>query len=377
MYGNLQEIDLGSILKIIEVSQKTGVLTIETLSLLGKKSNVYFIFCCLGRIVYIGNDSEDCQNLVRLQDYLRYYKVEENLCSLVTPSILGSQIAEYETILFLLEKQIISPFQLKKTLQNLIEESLFDLLSLSQGSFTWRENFSLQPQLISHKIRLLLYKINRQLQLWKQYYPYITDSSQCPIIEDQTKLSTALNKDVYSSLSRWMDGKTSLKQLARYLNRDLVTIGKAIYPCVEKGWLTLLDSSNNSDTNSQPSQNIKELICICKNSTIIEQLEQIKMKFNCQYFIFDSAEQMLGKILEIKPIFIIYDGDYLSTKDADVFRMLRANPNLANIPIFIFINNNQNSLNLFLNFRVPNVQYFPESLSSQDLLSLVKPYFDQ
>lgn len=374
MYGNLQEIDLGSILKIIEVSQKTGVLTIETLSLLGKKSNLYFIFCCLGRIVYIADDSEDCQNLLRLQDYLRYYKVEENLASVVTPSIFSSPIAEYETILFLLEKQIISPFQLKNTVHNIIEESLFDLLSLSQGNFYWQENFNLQPQLISQKIRLLLYKINRQLQLWEQYYPYITDSSQCPLIEDPLKLSTALNKDVYSSLSRWMDGKTSLKQLARYLNRDLITIGKAIYPCVEKGWLTLLDSSNNSDSNSQAKSRIKQFICLSKNSRIIEQLEQIKTTFNCQYFIFDSAEQMLGKVLEIKPIFIIADGDYLTRKDGDVFRMLRANPNFANIPIFIFTNKNQNSLNLFLNLRETNIQYFPEFLSSQDLLSFFKPY---
>ncbi len=375
MYGNLQEIDLGSVLNFIERSQKTGVLTVDTLSLLGKKQSVYFIFCCLGRIIYIANDSEDCQNLVRLQDYLRYYKVKENLASLVPDSSRTSQIAEYETILFLLEKQIISPFQLKKTLQNIIEESLFELLSLSDGDFSWRGNFNLQPQLISQKIRLLLYKINRQLQLWKQYYPYITDSSQCPIIEDQSKLITALNENVYSSFSRWIDGKTSLKQLARYLNRDLVTIGKAIYPCVEKGWLTLLDSSNNLDPNSESFKTTKQFICLSKNTGIIESLEQIKTEFNCQYFIFDSAEQMLGKILEIKPVFILCDGDYLTTKDRNIFRMLRANPNLANLPIFIFTNNHQNFLDLFLNIGEPQIKYFPDSLSSQELLSLVKPYF--
>jgi twitching motility two-component system response regulator PilG len=40
-----------------------------------------------------------------------------------------------------------------------------------------------------------------------------------------------------NKLQHWADGKTTLRQLARYVNRDILTVAKAIYPYVQQGWL--------------------------------------------------------------------------------------------------------------------------------------------
>jgi twitching motility two-component system response regulator PilG len=64
-------------------------------------------------------------------------------------------------------------------------------------------------------------------------YPHIESPEQLLVLADTTRLNDALLASKVNKLQHWADGKTTLRQLARYVNRDILTVAKAIYPYVQ------------------------------------------------------------------------------------------------------------------------------------------------
>jgi twitching motility two-component system response regulator PilG len=150
---------------------------------------------------------------------------------------------EYGYIWSLLEQNIITPKVARNIIHRLVHETLFDLLSLHQGSFIFDLGAALVPQLTNLEIleiTVLVTKITKQVQEWKQLYPHIQSPEQLLVLADTTRLNDVLLASTVNKLQHWADGKTTLRQLARYLNRDILTVAKAIYPYVQQGWLQLV-----------------------------------------------------------------------------------------------------------------------------------------
>ena len=83
MQGNLNEIDIRSLLEIIELGQRTGLLWVETDNKSGKINNFHhshgqktqwFIFFDCGQIIYA---VEDRSGTSRIDDYLRHYRIKD------------------------------------------------------------------------------------------------------------------------------------------------------------------------------------------------------------------------------------------------------------------------------------------------------------
>jgi twitching motility two-component system response regulator PilG len=261
MQGTLNEIDIRSILQLIELGQRTGELLVEAYS--SHASNVggdasskgfafgrpyqeakprktagpfWFVFFLNGQIVYAA-DSEG--SLSRLRDYLRRYKANTALDNLELPSIASINAPEYGYLWALLENHVLTPAQGRSIIQSMVHETLFDLLSLHNGYFVFEVSPALAPQLTTLEIAPLVTKIMKQVQEWKQFHPHIQSPNQCPMITDEVKLRAVLPEKAFRTLNRWANGKTSLRQLARYLNRDILTVARAIYPYVQQGWVQL------------------------------------------------------------------------------------------------------------------------------------------
>ena len=225
MHGNLQDIDLSSLLDFVELKQKSGVLFIEKEPLSKTNTeNFYFIFFYLGKIVY-GGDQQSF-NLIRLQNYLSYYNLDEKLKLISTELITSLSMAEYEALILLSKKQVISRQQETDILAQIIKETLFSTLSLNRGFFSFNCYYYLQPQINTFQIEEFLPQVYSSLRQWKQCSGYIKSSEYCPIISDHLKLKAFFNDKLYQNLSSRIDGKTSFQQLARKFSSN-------------KKWLTI------------------------------------------------------------------------------------------------------------------------------------------
>ncbi|UWU50652.1 protein of unknown function (DUF4388) [Limnospira platensis C1] len=187
MQGSLNEIDIRSILQLVEVGQRTGQLMVEAYSPAASvvsekysdrlKSHCWLVFCSNGRIVYAG-ESEG--SLKRLRDYLYRYKLTEVLNELEVPSITAVNAPEYGYLWVLLEQNAITPTQGRSILHGMISETLFDLLSLHHGAFNFEMGSPLAPQLMTLQINTVLPKIMKQVQEWKTFHPHIQSPVSAP-----------------------------------------------------------------------------------------------------------------------------------------------------------------------------------------------------
>jgi len=394
MQGNLNEIDIYSILHLIELGQRTGQLWVESHNttyqgnkltpeeLPGSgsgesKPQSWFVFFLNGKIVY-------CQagdgRLSRISDYLRYHRVQKQLDDMRMASLESTNSPEYAYLWGLLEQNIIPPKVARTIIHGLVHETLFDLLSLHQGSFIFDLGAALVPQLTTLEITPLATKITKEVQEWKKLYPHIQSPEQLPILSDIGRLRYSLPEATVNKLQSWADGKTSLRQLARYLNRDILTIAKAIYPYVQQGWLQLT-YANTANQNPQPKTWQKSIsrqgriLCIEDTITICEAVELILKPKGYEAISITKPLEALSFVFKLKPDLILCDIAMPELDGYEICAMLRHSTAFRLIPI-IMLTGKDGFIDRVRARMIGATDYLTKPFADNELLMLVEKYIN-
>ncbi len=353
MQGNLSEIDIRSILQLIELGQRTGLLFIEAYSsynsnqFAGRYTEeslplTWFVFFINGQIIY---SQEGNTTVFRLRDYLRYYRIK--LQGEETPSTTDSEKSpfapEYGYLWRLLKEDIINPIQARSIIHGLVHETLFDLLSLREGNFIFELDKPLAPQLTTLEIAPLVSTVFKQVQEWKQLYPYIQSPDQCPILTDVKRLRSSLASSTVEKLQHWADGKTSLRQLARYLNRDVLILAKAIYPYVQHGFIHIVSQdtvpslTHKQDTveYSKENQQLQTIVCIDDAATICETVQSILQLQGYNAIAFTNPLEALNAVFQLQPHLILCDIVMPDLDGYELCAMLRHSSAFRLVPIIM------------------------------------------
>lgn len=382
MQGNLSEIDICSILQLIELGQRTGLLFVEAYT---EESlpRTWFVFFLNGQIVY---SVEANSSVFRLRDYLRYYRInlqgEEKLPT--TDSDKSLFAPEYGYLWRLLEQDIINPIQARSIIQGLVHETLFDLLSLREGNFIFELDKPLTPQLTTLEIAPLLNKVFKQVQEWKLLYPYIQSPDQCPVLTDVERLRSSLASSTVEKLQHWADGKTSLRQLARFLNRDVLTLAKAIYPYVQQHLIHIVSMENKSSLTdnhssleySQENRSIKGIVCIDDALAICETVQSILQPQGYNAIAFTNPLEALNRVFQLQPHLILCD---IVMPDLDGYQlcaMLRHSSAFRLVPI-IMLSAKSSYIDRAKANMVGATDYLTKPFESTELLLLIQKYLNK
>lgn len=386
MQGNLSEIDIRSILQLIELGQRTGELFVEAYTSTGSSTGTqptqrslagqsWYVFCFNGQIIYA---TQSAGSLFRLRDYLRRYKADTALDKIQVPYMASTNAPEYGYLWALLENHILTPAQGRNIIHSMIHETLFDLLSLHQGSFTFEMGPGLAPQLTSLEISSLLTKIVKQVQQWKQFHPHIQSPNQCPVISDPSELRVALPVNTFNTLRRWADGHTSIRQMARYLNRDVVTVAKAIYPFVQQGLVQVFYESsvapaNNKKEWSSPETKVPRVVCIDDDNIIRKTVESILNEHGYEATAIGNPLQALSLVFQLKPDLILCDIAMPELDGYEICAMLRNSSAFRQTPIVMLT-----GINGFID-RVKArmagaTEFYTKPFGESELLMLVEKY---
>ncbi|GAB1540825.1 response regulator [Scytonema sp. NUACC21] len=358
MQGNLDEIDIRSILQLIELGQRTGLLFVETNnsdnsknigvrdapnydSAANPKGQFWLLFFLNGQIIYATNSDSHWS---RLGDYLRHYRINVRLEEIQVPAVELLNVPEYGYIWVLLEQNIIKPLQASIIIQNLISEALFDLLSLHKGRFIFEVCPALNPLLTAWEISPLVTKITMQLQEWKQLYPFIQSPDQFPYLADMSQLESSLPKTTLNKLKLWADGKTSLRQLARYLNRDILTVAKVMYPYVEQGWIKFVYSVTNNYSRKTENhwQELeascrRRIVCIDEETAIGETVESTLRQQGYEAIALTDPIAALSRVFQLKPNLILCSATMLALDGYEICKMLRNSTAFRLLPIVMLV----------------------------------------
>ena len=140
MQGQLSELDIRSIFQLIDIGQQTGELYIESFD---GQANSWLVFFANGGILYAGRTNEQ---LNRLRDILHPLNLAIDWTNVNLSNLAPLRPPEYGALWWLLENSYITTQQARSVLYRLIEETLFEVISLHQGRFSFRFHASLSPQ---------------------------------------------------------------------------------------------------------------------------------------------------------------------------------------------------------------------------------------
>ncbi|WP_138498967.1 response regulator [Nostoc sp. PA-18-2419] len=389
MQGNLSEIDICSILQLIELGQRTGQLWVEAHSYRNNKPSgtivseytlkqqSWFVFFLNGQIIYCQQGES---SLSRISDYLRHYRVEMQLADKQIASLSSTDAPEYAYLWALLEQNIINPKIAASIIYNLVHETLFDLLSLHQGNFIFRQGAALAPQLHTLEITYFVIKITKELQEWKQLYPHIQSPEQLPVLSNKLQIESSLPAATVNKLQHWADGKTSLRQLARYLNRDILTVAKAIYPYVQQSWLQLVYSTTNKPDTHTDNWELKrksrgQIVCIDDAIAIGETVNSILQAQGYEAIVLTNPLEALSLIFQLKPDLILCDIAMSQLEGYEVCAMLRHSTAFRFTPI-IMLTGKDGFIDRVKASMVGATDYLTKPFTDTELLILVGKYIN-
>ncbi|WP_193199572.1 response regulator [Nostoc sp. MG11] len=389
MQGNLNEIDICSILQLIELGQRTGQLLVEAPSshhndkLDGEslgyrpKQQSWFVFFLNGKIIYC---QEGESRLSRISDYLHHYRVEMQLEEIQLACLSSTNAPEYAYLWALLERNIIQPKIAGSIIHGLVHETLFDLLSLHQGNFIFHQGTALAPQLNTLEIAPLVTTITKQVQDWKQLYPHIQSPEQLPVLADQVLLRSSLPAATLNKLQHWADGKTSLRQLARHLNRDILTVAKAIYPYVQQNWLQLVYSVTPKQENyikdRLEGNHRKRIVCIDDAIAIGETIESILQPQGYEAISLTNPLEALSLVFQLKPDLILCDITMPQLEGYEICAMLRHSTVFRLVPI-IMLTGKDGFIDRVRASMVGATDYLTKPFTDTELLMLIEKYISK
>jgi len=279
----------------------------------------------------------------RLRDYLRRYDVVDQLRYFNDSAIATNNNPEYAYLWLLLEKNILNPSQARNIISCMVQETLFELLNLRQGIFTFELGNALDPPMISFEMWPLITQITKQVQEWKQFHPHIQSPEQVMVITDEEKLQSTLSENLYQRLIFWANGKTSLRQLARYLHRDLPTVARGLYPYIEQGLLQVKNPTSAiapqnktpSPWDTFPSVRLPYITCIDDDLTVGKQVELMVSRQGYQILLITNPLDTFSQLFQHPPDLILCDITMPRLDGYEICAMLRHSIAFRQTPIIM------------------------------------------
>ncbi|NEQ44611.1 MAG: response regulator [Leptolyngbya sp. SIOISBB] len=385
MQGQLAEIDIRSILQLIELGQRTGELYVEaytplptvfgteTTATLTQSPHSWLVFFLNGQIVYAGTTDG---SLSRLRSYLHRYDLNNSLQDLDVPAIATFNSPEYGYLWALLENHTLTPEQGRQILNGMVQETLFDLLSLHQGTFVFKLSAGLSPQLTTFAISSLVATITTQIQAWKQFYPHIQSPHQCPTVIQKLQAHDSTDEKTTRML-RWMDGNTSIQQIARYLNKGVVTVAKGIYPYVRQSIIHLPDIPvalpQHESSEDWHATQVPRIVCVDDGVTIRQAIEQILDEHGYEATSIGNPLRALSLLFQLQPDLILCDIAMPELEGYQLCAMLRQSTVFRQTPI-IMLTGKDGFIDRVKARMAGATDYLTKPFGAHELLTLVEKY---
>ncbi|TVP67327.1 MAG: response regulator [Leptolyngbya sp. LCM1.Bin17] len=392
MQGYLSEIDIRSMLQLIELGQRTGELYLESYGTPGPKSlgqpgdidqefsdrgHSWLVFLANGQLVYAGTTDN---SLDRLWDHLQRYGLAQSLPDpSITSAIASFNSPEYGTLWALLEQHLITPDQGRSILSHMVHETLFDLLSLHHGAFIFQLGSALSPQLMTHKISDLVSGLTQQIQTWHQLHPNLQSPDQCPLLLDPAAFRASVSEAAYNRLSQWMDGQTSIRRIARYLNRDLVTVARSLLPAIQYGQISLVYGPLPSSLTAKPDngrswqQRLPRIVCIDDSLSIRQTVEQMLSGQGYEATSLGNPLKALGLLFQLQPDLILCDIAMPELNGYELCAMLRHASAFCQTPI-VMLTGKDGFLDRVKARMSGATDYLTKPFGTTELLALVEKY---
>ncbi|MEM6252969.1 MAG: response regulator [Cyanobacteria bacterium P01_D01_bin.156] len=369
MQGQLSELDIRSIFQLIDIGQQTGELYVDSFNGQGHPTS-WLIFFANGGILYAGRTDEQ---LERLRESLASYKLSIDWKSIDLANLAPLRPPEYGALWWLLENNVVTPQQARSTLYRLVEETLFEVVSLHQGQFYFHFHASLSPQLTKFSIAPFIKQVTRQLQGWLKLQPHISSIYDCPVATERLAMDKPLSS---TSLMSKADGKTSILRLSRQFHRTIFSIAEELYPHIQSGKVQLINipkPAPQQKINGASHKAVPRIVCIDDTPTIRQTIEAILDTHGYEVTSIARPSKALSLLFSLKPDLILCDVAMPELEGHQLCAMLRQAPHFQSVPI-IMLTGKDSFVDRVKANMAGATDYLTKPFDDLELLTLVEKY---
>ena len=221
--GPLRELGIEDVLQMLDLSQKTGVLTVRS----QRMRDEAVIHVRDGALVFASR-----RRSMRLlgQQLLR----EGKLSPAELERVLERQRAEPGQRLgaILVEIGTVDPGELERQLRFQVEETVYDLMSWDEGYFHFRETDETPESPIRVRVDSLLMEGARRIDEWTRIESRVPGPEAVPVLaarDDGPDAGTIdLRPEEWEVLAE-VDGERDLRMIASDLGRSVFDVAKVVY----------------------------------------------------------------------------------------------------------------------------------------------------
>ncbi|NJL53597.1 MAG: hypothetical protein HC930_18100 [Hydrococcus sp. SU_1_0] len=245
---------LGEQLPALQGQKFTGVLTITTQN----DQQQWKLFSIRESIC---GQRVDIIPIVLWRRNFRRYCPGVNQESIVLRNQSEMRSRPYCLLHVLLQRKIIQREQVKALIENHAREVCFDLLQKEYGTtlkytientsahYLLKEGFSLS--LISIDLGQILLKSQREWSTWGSKGLASCSPHHAPLLHRYQDLQQHLPDFIFANMSRLLNGKRTLRDLAVVMDKNLLDLTCGIIPYFFKGYLRLLEIADLADAQAE------------------------------------------------------------------------------------------------------------------------------
>lgn len=387
----------------------SGQLTIED-----TRQRKWIFSLYLGRIVYVRGGTHNTRrwrrNLVAHLPQIAY-RLQQEINAL--ESLASNEIEigwDYALLSIWLEEDKISREDVTKMVRSLTTEVLFDITQAKEISYQLKpqENYLSQPIAMIDSEQQII-EAWKSWQSWQQTKLEHISPNLVPIITQPEQLQERTSAKTYQALSRLLDGKHTLRDLALQKQKDVLLMTRSLIPYIHLNFIELIeipdintpiiidreldnisistenkesyfpasDLENTSLSQFLPTARQKPVIaCVDSDTMVCATLGKIVTEAG---YIFKAEQEplrALAVLLALKPDFIFIDLLMPELNGYELCAQLRQLSSFRDTPIVIFSSN----VNLIDRVKAKMVgcsELVDKSLEVQPILNIISKYLNQ
>jgi tetratricopeptide (TPR) repeat protein len=228
--GPLEELSIQDVLQLLELANKTGVLTVRS----DRLNDEVIVHFSRGAIVF-GVRRRSTRRLGQLlirAGRLTQRELDRALALQRTDPT--RRLAE-----ILLEMGSINEEELERQLRFQMEETIFEIMAWEEGYFKFEERTEIGEQRLLARVRVesLLMEGARRIDEWTRLESRVPNAEAVPVLAQPSERDTTpleLKPDEWEVLAE-IDGERDVRRIAADLGRSEFDIAKIIYGLVSTG----------------------------------------------------------------------------------------------------------------------------------------------
>lgn len=230
----------------------TGILIINSQD--GKQWQLYFY---LGKFLWSMGGVHINRSWKR---HLNKYCPQVDLSSLVLRYEENLASRNYYLINVLLQRKIITKSQIKNLIESRTRETFFDLL---QEEYKHTLIYFFQPKSAHYLLKVgftlslafinleqMLFQAQQSWSAWGSKGLASCSPNLAPLLHNHQQLKHKIPDIILNNMSRLLNGKNSLRDLALTMDKDIFELACGIVPYFFKGYLRLLEIPDIPEINS-------------------------------------------------------------------------------------------------------------------------------